>query len=607
MAAPLLDMEVGAARNFHKVYGVPTRSQLLGAARRGAEQGWAVLPLRGKEPATPHGHKDASRDPARVTAMFNAARDATGYGIATGKRSGLAVLDVDTEEGLEEAKRRGLPPTLTVKTRRGYHFYLRIPANRELRSQVLAPGLELKAEGAYVVGPGSAHPSGERYTVTRDLPLGAAPQWVLERPTRNFLSEGQGNPSTITAVLDGPRILEGERDTTLTRIAGKLHDGLRTVEEIGATLMAINEARCDPPLPERQVVKIARSIHARPPCKPSPATTPEVLGVLDEVEAGLWRTGWRGTGELSARDVYVALIVLARQYGTLIPAGVRVSVSVRALALAAGVSKPTAIKAIRRLKEARLIRKDDAERSGTKAGAFVLLAPRANLDHSSTGGHVRSEEKASGKTLRTPRLRWSAPVFERVGDEVYRSTIRRLGKGCGAVIDFLERAGGRCTIEALSEALHKTRTRDLRRRLIARLEAAGVVECSQNTVSFTGDWLEALNWERELAGEVEAYRRDMSRYARERDAYRLGRGVRPDRAPSEREMRHRRSSYPKRRRDAITAAIARLFSERPEYRSRRTGQITCAIARYLAPDFPRGPDGYPKDAEVAALLEGVAA
>jgi hypothetical protein len=99
MAAPLLDMEVGAARNFHKVYGVPTRSQLLGAARRGAEQGWAVLPLRGKEPATPHGHKDASRDPARVTAMFNAARDATGYGIATGKRSGLAVLDTPHVNG----------------------------------------------------------------------------------------------------------------------------------------------------------------------------------------------------------------------------------------------------------------------------------------------------------------------------------------------------------------------------------------------------------------------------------------------------------------------------------------------------------------------------
>ena len=40
--------------------------------------------------------------------------------------------------------------------------------------------------------------------------------------------------------------------------------------------------------------------------------------------------------------------------------------------------------------------------------------------------------------MRAPRLRWSAPV-ERIGNEIIHSTVSRLGKGCGAVIDALER------------------------------------------------------------------------------------------------------------------------------------------------------------------------
>ena len=68
-----------------------------------------------------------------------------------------------------------------------------------------------------------------------------------------------------------------------------------------------------------------------------------------------------------------------------------------------------------------------------------------------------------------------------------------------------------------------------------------------------------------------------------------------------------REGYPKRRRQHISAALARPFSERPEYRSRRPGEVTCALIGYLAPDFPRGPAGAPKDAEVEELLAGAAA
>jgi len=98
--------------------------------------------------------------------------------------------------------------------------------------------------------------------------------------------------------------------------------------------------------------------------------------------------------------------------------------------------------------------------------------------------------------------------------------MRRLGKSCGAALDALEAAGGSSTVEQLAATLKVKRLRDLRRRVIARLEQAGVVECYEGNVCLLPDWKEALNRERERAGEISAYRRDVLRYARERDAYR---------------------------------------------------------------------------------------
>ena len=112
-----------------------------------------------------------------------------------------------------------------------------------------------------------------------------------------------------------------------------------------------------------------------------------------------------------------------------------------------------------------------------------------------------------------------------------RSTIRRMGKTCEALVDALEAAGGAATIGDLAVVLGVKRPRDLRRRAVARLEAAEVVECSGDNVRLRADWLAALNRERDLAGEVEAMRRDMARYEREREAYRNRHRIRADPLP----------------------------------------------------------------------------
>jgi hypothetical protein len=96
--------------------------------------------------------------------------------------------------------------------------------------------------------------------------------------------------------------------------------------------------------------------------------------------------------------------------------------------------------------------------------------------------------------------------------------------------------------------------------------------------------------------------RDRARYAREREAYVSRRRNRPDPAPSFGEMRDYRESYPKRRLEAIEEGTGHLYAERQEYRHKRAGQITCALIDYLPAGFPWGVNGYPKDAEVEAIL-----
>ncbi|HKH77336.1 MAG TPA: bifunctional DNA primase/polymerase, partial [Rubrobacteraceae bacterium] len=170
-------------RGYHRPE--PERTTIVARALEATRAGRAVFPVRDKVPLTAHGVKDASRDRARVTAMFNAAPRATGYGIATGAASGIVVVDVDGPEAQAEAERRGLRRGCSgcvVRTGRegdGWHLYFTIPRGTTLRSRVLAPGLELKAEGAYVVGPGSAHPSGRLYTAVRDDDPSPAPEWIL--------------------------------------------------------------------------------------------------------------------------------------------------------------------------------------------------------------------------------------------------------------------------------------------------------------------------------------------------------------------------------------------------------------------------------------------
>jgi hypothetical protein len=527
-------------------YRISSTAMLMKAALSQAGNRKPVFPVKpgGKEPLTTHGHLDATTDLSRITAWWNRYPGAN-IGIPTGERSGILAVDHDTYKdeaaSLEEVETVLGPVSegVAIETGSGGRQYLfRYPEGLNIRNATGAlPGVDVRGEGGYILAPRSVTKG--VYTRLDDKPLPEPPAQLIEAltgPQRDAV-KARGITTAPSVGADGPPIPQGSRDDTLARIAGRLHDGTRSLDDLTAQLLEINAQRCEPPLPDAQVLKIARSINGREPCKAGGGATPEFLAALEEVEHDLYRRDrdgeFKGMGGKSERDAMVGAIRIGRRVGgQILPGGIRISASVREWALETAVSKRAMLDywkkgerkpgIVTRLKRRGIVRSDNADREEGKAGAIVLVR-RAEFHHSSTG--LRS--RGGGETLRVPRLRWSAPRFDRVGDEMVRSTIKRLGKGCGATIDALEAFGATMGKRQLADALGIKRVRDLQRRYLDPLEAAGVVECSGDLASLTVDYLDALHRERVVAGEVAAEERDREKYACERVAYRNRDRIRP--------------------------------------------------------------------------------
>jgi hypothetical protein len=110
---------------------------------------------------TCHGFYAATTDVARLAAML--AKVPGGLlAIRTGTASGLAVVDVDPRNG-GQVDRELMAPTATVATGGGgWHLYYRHPGHSLLPALPGRPGVDVKADGGYVVAPPSVHPGTRR-------------------------------------------------------------------------------------------------------------------------------------------------------------------------------------------------------------------------------------------------------------------------------------------------------------------------------------------------------------------------------------------------------------------------------------------------------------
>ncbi|MEV0013032.1 bifunctional DNA primase/polymerase [Streptomyces tendae] len=246
----------------------------LAHALSAAERGLAVIPLaRTKLPAlrsphrdapTPepftchgecgrfgHGVHDASTDPARVRALFAAAPWATGYGIACGlPPHHLIGIDLDTKPetdsstALRELALRHLftiPPTVVVLTPSGgRHLWLTGPPDHVVPNSAgrLAPGIDVRGAGGYLVGPGSRTRHGAYTTAPGTAHLAPAPcppallRLLLPPPVRRAggVTTGGDGRGLVQFVLAAHR---GQRNTRLFWAACRAYEN-----GIGAALLA---------------------------------------------------------------------------------------------------------------------------------------------------------------------------------------------------------------------------------------------------------------------------------------------------------------------------------------------------------------------------------
>lgn len=135
----------------------------LKAALEYVEHGFYVFPLtpRSKKPLTRNGFKNASNDSEQIKAWWGKTPNAN-IGIATGKISGLMVVDIDGEYPSNWPE---LSNTMTVKTSKGLHYYFKYPKEEQVKCRTKVGGhdVDIRADGGYIVAPPSVHPDGGRY------------------------------------------------------------------------------------------------------------------------------------------------------------------------------------------------------------------------------------------------------------------------------------------------------------------------------------------------------------------------------------------------------------------------------------------------------------
>jgi hypothetical protein len=177
---------------------VTHHSELLEAALAAAARGWPVFALgRTKRPVancrpcrdagaghdrqaceclTCHGFYAATTDPDRVRAILATVTGGL-LAVRTGAVAGLVVVDIDPDHG-GRIDRDLMTPTYTVATGSGgWHVYYAHAGGVILsRPMPDRSGVDIKADGGYVVAPPSVHPvTRRRYASVGGRPVNEMP------------------------------------------------------------------------------------------------------------------------------------------------------------------------------------------------------------------------------------------------------------------------------------------------------------------------------------------------------------------------------------------------------------------------------------------------
>jgi putative DNA primase/helicase len=165
-------------------------------------------------------------------------------------------VDGDSAKALEWMRENLPTPGMRTRTARGEHWGYRRPTGVDVPAEIRVSdslGIELKRERQYLVAPGSVHPTGVLYEEIEPWPTSMVE--VPELPAAVFgrrKAKAQAEPLASD-------VSEGGRNDSMFREACRLRRLGHEELEVLATLVALNEHRCHPPLPLRELQTIAKS------------------------------------------------------------------------------------------------------------------------------------------------------------------------------------------------------------------------------------------------------------------------------------------------------------------------------------------------------------
>ncbi|MDW7774368.1 MAG: bifunctional DNA primase/polymerase [Desulfobulbaceae bacterium] len=217
--------------------------------------GFSVIPLkpRGKKPLLSSWMEFQKRIPTQdeISEWFTRWPDAN-IGLVTGSISGVAVIDIDSEEGSMWAD-KNLPKTSVYQeTGKGRHLFYRTNGTKIHNKVGIFPGVDVRGEGGYVVMSPSIHPSGKEYKLIfsegfdgwidlADFPKIQQQQVQGKRPVQFEPTE------------------RGQRNDTIARMAGKYISRGFARDEVLMLCRGYNSTLREP-LPAIEIETIVESI-----------------------------------------------------------------------------------------------------------------------------------------------------------------------------------------------------------------------------------------------------------------------------------------------------------------------------------------------------------
>jgi putative DNA primase/helicase len=262
-------------------------SSLKTAAAKYASLGWGVIPLHwiledgscscarvdceseGKHPLGEHGASEPMLDPELVARQWDQTPQAN-IGLVAGASRKLIVdidsvaarerfediCDLDTFQAMQDAP--------ISKTGKGWHLVYEDPSGDYSPSvgKDADLGIDIRAGVSYIVAPPSIHKSGVEYKWIQNAPPSPAP--MVTRWLDEYIRARKDAKEKLV-VDESTQISQGSRNMMLTELAGAMRRRGFSQVAIEAALLAENQRICKPPLSDREVSNISKSVASYPP------------------------------------------------------------------------------------------------------------------------------------------------------------------------------------------------------------------------------------------------------------------------------------------------------------------------------------------------------